>query len=149
MAIYRPPRSRWPLAVAFGVGGALVGLVTGLSLGSSDFDPQEAGREIKTVLVSAAGSLEVAGVEYEESVDDGEVIRETEYEGALGALNRSRARYDEVRSVLTSLFPSQVEPIDELYIKIEGLMQSREDAARVTAALEELQSVLKGEAPDE
>jgi hypothetical protein len=145
VAIYRPPKARWPLAVAFGVGGVLVGLITGLALGSSDPDPEEAGREIKAALVSAAGSLEVAAIEYEESVADGEVTRETEYEGALGALDSSRARYDDVRPVLVSLFPSQVEPIDDLYGEIEQLMRSRSDPTHVNAALQELESILKGE----
>jgi hypothetical protein len=146
VAIYRPPKARWPLAVAFGVGGATVGLVIGLALGSSDPDPEEAGREIKTELVSAAGSLEVAAIEYVESVSsDGEVTKEAEYEGALSALNSSRARYDDVRGILVSLFPSQVKPIDELYGKIEQLMRSRRAPTQVTAALQELQSVLKGE----
>jgi hypothetical protein len=145
VAIYRPPKARWPLAVAVGVGGVLVGLITGLALGSSDPDPEEAGREIKAALVSAAGSLEVAAIEYEESVADGEVTRETEYEGALGALDSSRARYDDVRPVLVSLFPSQVEPIDDLYGEIEQLMRSRSDPTHVNAALQELESILKGE----
>lgn len=149
MAIYRPPQARWPLAVAFGVGGVVVGLITGLALASPDPDPEEAGQEIKAALVSAAGSLEVTAIEYEESVSDGEVTREAEYEGALSALESSRARYDDVRPVLTSLFPSQVEPIDERYDEIERLMRSRSDPAQVKAALEELESVLKGEVADE
>lgn len=135
--------------MAVGIGSGMVGLVTGLALGSSDPDPMEAGREIKTVLVSAAGSLEVAAIEYEESVSDGEITKEAEYEGALSALDSSRARYDEVRPVLVSLFPSQIEPIDELYGEIEGSMRSKRDAAQVTAALGELQSFLKGEVPDQ
>jgi hypothetical protein len=137
------------LAVAVGVGGVLVGLITGLALGSSDPDPEEAGREIKAALVSAAGSLEVAAIEYEESVADGEVTRETEYEGALSALDSSRARYDDVRPVLVSLFPSQVEPIDDLYGEIEQLMRSRSDPTEVNAAIQELESILKGEVLDQ
>lgn len=149
MAIYRPPKARWPLAAAFGIGGLVVGMAVGLGLGGSDPDPQEAGREIETALVSAAGSLEVAGVEYEESVQDGEVVKQTEYEGALGALESSRTRFREVRSVLVSLFPSQVEPINDLYAEIEQLMRSRTDAEEVSAALQELESVLKGEVSEQ
>jgi hypothetical protein len=135
--------------LAFGVGGVVVGLITGLAFGSSDPDPREAGREIKAALVSAAGSLEVAAIEYEESVSDGEIVREAEYDGAVSALDSSRARYDEVRPVLAALFPSQVTPIDELYGEIEQLMRARSDPARVTAVLQQLESVLKGEGADE
>lgn len=149
VAIYRPPKARWPLAVAFGIGGVLIGLVVGLALGRTDPDPEEAGREIRAALVSAAGSLEVAAIEYEESVSDGEVTREAEYEGALGALNSSRARYDEVRPVLVSLFPSLVEPIDDLYGEIEQSMRSRRDPAQVSAELQRLESILKGEVADQ
>jgi hypothetical protein len=134
--------------MAVGVGGVVIGLITGLALGGSDPDPEEAGREIKAALVSAAGSLEVAAIEYEESVSDGEVTREAEYDGALSALDSSRARYDEVRPVLVSFFPSQVVPIDDLYDEIEQLMRSRIEPARVTAELQELESILKGEVPD-
>jgi hypothetical protein len=147
VAIYRPPRARWPLAAALGIGGLLLGLVIGLALGGSEIDPQEASREIKTRLVSAAGSLDVAEVEYEESVEDGEVVKQTEYEGALSALDSSRARYREVRSAIASLFPSQVEPIDALYAQIDALMRSQAEAAKVTTALQELEAMLKGEGP--
>ena len=147
MAIYRPPKARWPLAAAWGAGGLLSGLVIGLALGGSDPSPQEAGREIEAALVSAAGSLEVAGIEYEEAVSDGEVTTEAEYEGALSALDSSRARYDEVRPVLVGLFPSQVESVDDLYGEIEQLMRSRSDPAQVNVRLQELESVLKGEDP--
>ena len=149
VAIYRPPKARWPLAVAFGVGGVLIGLVVGLALGRSDPDPEEAGSEIRAALISAAGTLEVAAIEYEESVSGGEVTREAEYEGALSALDSSRSRYDEVRPVLVSLFPSQVEPIDDLYGEIEQLMRSRTDPARVNAELQELEAILKGEVADQ
>jgi hypothetical protein len=135
------------LALAFGFGGGVAGLITGLALASSDTTPQEAGQEIRTALVSAAGSLEVAAIEYDESVSDGEITKEAEYEGALGALDSSRSRYDDVRPILVSLFPSQVEPIDELYGKIERLMRSRSDPVQVGMLLKELESVLKGEAP--
>jgi hypothetical protein len=123
----------------------MIGLLTGLALGGSDPDAREAGREIEAALASAAGSLEVAGIEYEESVSDGEVTKEAEYEGALSALNSSRARYDEIRPVLLSLFPSQVERMDDLYGELEQLMRSRRDPTEVTEASQELESLLKGE----
>ncbi len=146
MAIYRPPKARWPLALTLGLAGLVVGLVTGLVVARSEPDPREAGEEIKATLVSAAGSLEVAAIEYEESVAGGAILKEAEYEGALSALDNSRTRYDEVRPVLASLFPTQVEPIDELYGEAEVLMRSRSEVAKVRSVLLELESVLKGEA---
>lgn len=146
MAIYRPPKARWPLALTTGVLGLVVGLITGWVVATTEPDPREAGREIKGALVAAAGSLEVASIEYEESVADGEVLKEAEYEGALSALDNSRARYDSVRPVLASLFPSQVEPVDALYGEAERLMRSRSDVAEVRSVLQELEAVLKGEA---
>jgi hypothetical protein len=131
--------------MVFGVGGVLSGLVIGLAVGGSDPTMQEAGREIEAALVSAGGSLEVAGIEYEEAVSDGEVTSEAEYDGALSALDSSRARYEEVRPVLVDLFPSQVESVDDLYGEIEQLMRSRSDPSQVKARLQELDSVLKGE----
>ncbi len=145
MAIYRPQKARWPLAVTSAIAGLVMGLVVGLVMARSEPGAEEAGREIKATLVSAAGSLEVAAIEYEESVADGEIMQEAEYEGALGALDNSRTRYDEVRPVLASLFPSQVEPIDELYGEAERLMRSRSAVPKVRAVLVKLESVLKGE----
>ena len=144
MAIYRPPKPRWPLAIAVGIAGLVTGLGAGMALGSSDPDPAAAASILKTNLVSAAGSLEVAAIEYTEAVSGGRVVSEAEYSGALDALRSSRSKYSAVRSALSSLFPRQVESIDSLYDEAEDLMSARADATEVATLLEDLQLVLKG-----
>lgn len=149
MAIYRPPKARWPLAVAMAVAGLALGLMIGLVVGDRDVDPVTAGETIRTELIAAASSLEVAAVEYRESVSGGEVTAPAEYDGALAALDSSRARYLTVRPALISLFPDQVAVLDDGYDDIRGLMEERTDAAAVTAGLERLEALLKGESePD-
>lgn len=144
MAIYRPPKPRWRLALASGLGGLVIGLIAGLIIGDEDLDPTAMAHEIRATLAGAAGSLEVAGIEYEESVADGEVVRDAEYDGALGAFESSRDRFEEVRAALVSLFPDQVEPIDELYEEISRAMRARADAAHVSAAIDTLIALLEG-----
>lgn len=144
MAIYRPPKPRWRLALVSALGGLLVGLLAGLILGSDEPDPTTAAHEIRSTLAAAAGSLEVAAIEYEESVADGAVVREPEYEGALGALESSRQRFSEVRAALVSLFPDQVEPIEDLYDAIERGMTAHVDAAEISADVDRLIALLEG-----
>jgi hypothetical protein len=145
VAIYRPPKARWPLATAVAIGGVLVGLGAGLAFGGGDPAPADATQAIEAELNSAAGSLEVAAVEYQESVAGGEVVKEAEYEGAQAALASSKSRYAEIRPALSAL-PVSLEPIDELYDQIESSMESRDDPETVIPALEELEALLQGEA---
>ena len=144
MAIYRPPKARWPLALGTGIAGLVLGLVVGFALGGDDFDPADAGRQLDAILIEAAGSLEVAGVEYEESVADGEVTNQAEFDGSLGAVARSRSRFEEARPALEALVPAHVEEIEGLYEGVESAMESRTDPAEVVSLLEELENTLAG-----
>ncbi|MDQ3955011.1 MAG: hypothetical protein M3285_05630 [Actinomycetota bacterium] len=143
MAIYRPPKPRWPLAIATGALGVLVGLGVGYLLGDKPPDPTDSVRAIRTSLISAAGSLEVAAVEYEESVVDGEVIRAREYEGALAAVRSSRSKLSDVRAALDELAPERIAAIDEGYDEVVALMEDGADATEVQGALDDLRSLLE------
>ena len=147
MAIYRPPKARWPLALGVGIAALVAGLLIGLALGSGDPDPAAAAQDVKAELVSAAGALEVASIEYEESVSGGEVTRQEEYEGALSAVESARERYGSVRPALASLVPSLAAEIDDGFDRCEELMAEPADPAEVAAALGELEGLLKGDVP--
>lgn len=144
MAIYRPPKARWPLATAAGVAGIVCGLIAGLAIGSKDPDPLVAAQEVRASLVSAAGSLEVALIEYDEAVGPDGVESETEYEGARDALASSEARYREVRAALDALAPATVDVLDELYERCTGLVEQRSPVAEVEECSDELTGALKG-----
>ena len=144
MAIYRPPKARWPLAVGAGVAGLLIGLLMGLLAGREEFDPAESGAVIKTRMISAAGSLDVAAVEYAESVAKGEVTSPAEFDGALAAVSSSRAKFSEVRPALETVFSRQIAAIEGLYDDAEGSMRSHERPQTVTSLLVRLQRLLKG-----
>lgn len=145
MAIYRPPKPRWPLAVATAVVGVLVGFLGGYLMGDKPPEPTDSISAIKTSLLSASGSLDVASVEYRESVVSGTVERPREYEGALGAVRSSREQFTEVRGALTSLGVERVDAIDDLYDEIEAAMEARADVDEVEEALSELRALLEAE----
>ena len=144
MAIYRPPKARWPLAVAAAVAGLLIGLLMGLLAGREEFDPAESGEVINATLSSAAGSLDVAAVEYAESVAKGEVTNQAEFDGALAAVSSSRAKFSEVRPALETVFSRQIAAIEGLYDEADGSMRSHERPQTVTSLLLRLQRLLKG-----
>jgi hypothetical protein len=145
MAIYRPPKARWPLATATGVAGILCGLLVGLALGSSDPDPVAAAQEVKASLLSAAGSVEVAVIEYEEAVGDGGIESQSEYDGAVDALESSRAAYAEVRPALAALAPGAAADLDELYDRCGALMEDQASPTEVETCAADLTAALKGD----
>ena len=144
MAIYRPPKPRWPLAVAMLIAGLSVGLALGFALGGDEFDAADAAAEIRTTLATAAGSLEVAAIEYAEAVEDGEVQAEAEYRGAIDAVESSRSRYAEVEAALETLAPDSAGEISDAYAQIENLMSGVADEGEVADAIGELEDLLSG-----
>jgi hypothetical protein len=128
------------------VAGLLCGVLIGLAIGSADPDPSEAATRIRSSLVAAAGSLEVAAIEYEEAVTDGRIEAQAEYDGALDALGSSNARYREVRGALEALVPDVAEDLDGLYERCRGLMEDTVDTPEVVACLEDLEAALQGDA---
>ncbi len=145
MAIYRPPKPRWPLAVGVGVVCILIGTGIGMAIGSRDPDPAEVAADLRAELVAAAGSLEVAEIEYSESVTDGDITKQAEYEGALSAIESSRARYEEAAPAIESLAPSTSDEIATLYDECTSAMRAQADAEDVNGCLTELADLLKGE----
>lgn len=145
MAIYRPPKPRWPAAVAAGVAGVVAGVIAGILVSRSDPDPLEAARVVQTELDRAASTLEVVGIEYDESVDAGEVVSDSEYRGAQDALESSRRRFDDVRPALDVLAPDRADSIDDAYVAVESSIEARADPARVTEEIDSLSALLRGD----
>lgn len=143
MAIYRPRSRRWPIVAAVGLIALAVGFGLGWGLKGDDRpDPVEALTLLRSTLTIAAGTLEVVDVEYQESVQDGEVVSPPEYEGARDALERSRQRYLEVRPALRELDPGPVMRADVLYSEIARLVDERAPAEEITQATGELADLL-------
>lgn len=145
MAIYKPPKARWPLAVFAGVLGLLIGVGLGFALGQEDPDAAEGVRLVKQELAAAAAGLEVAGIEYAEAVDDGEVLSEPEYQGSLDAIGNSRTRFESVEDALAALAPDLAEQIADGFDDAESAMEDRAPTEDVQALLDELSGLLKGE----
>ena len=143
MAIYKPPKARWPLAVFAGVIGLLIGLAVGFVLGREDPDPAEGARIVQRELTGAAAALDVVGIEYAESVENGEVTNETEYQGALDALASSRDRFESVSAALAVLAPERVDALASAYDDVAAAMEDRADGDEVDGLLDELAEMLK------
>jgi hypothetical protein len=145
VAIYRPRRRPWKLAVASVLLGAVAGLILGWAIwGRTEPDPVDAAMEIRGSLASAAGTLEVVEVEYSESVEDGDVVSTPEYEGARDALARSRSRYREVAAAVNVLAPESARRIDELYAELERSVGGPSPEEDVSELVTELRSALDG-----
>jgi hypothetical protein len=119
----------------------LIGFGIGLGIGGREPAPAD----LRSDLVAAAGSLEVAEIEYTESVSDGEITRQAEYDGALGAIESSESRYQQVQPAIESLVPSRAEEIGVLYDECSSAMADRADPVEVTECLTDLRDLLKGE----
>jgi hypothetical protein len=145
VAIYRPPKPRWPLAVGVGLVCTLIGFGIGLAVGGRDPSPVALAEDLHSDLVAAAGSLEVAEIEYSESVSNGAVTRQAEYDGALAAIESSESRYQEVEPALQSLDPSRADEISGLYDECSSAMQETAEPTDVTECLKVLRDLLKGE----
>ena len=144
MAIYRPNRSRWPLAVAVGLIALVVGVIATLAFTGGDEESSGA-EEIQSSLFAAAGSVEVAGIEYEEAVgDSGAVASNSELSGARDALQSGRSQYQAVRADLAALAPERTEKLDAAFDAAEELMEQEAPATEVVDALEALEELLKG-----
>lgn len=144
MAIYRPPKPRWRAAAVGVIAGLLLGVAVGFALGKpNEPNLDEAVGSIRASLARGAGSLEVAAIEYEEAVEDGEVVAEAEYEGAIAAAESAEATFASVRSALEQLAPDKVEAIGDRFEELLEAMAEKQDAGLVSRLATELEDLLK------
>jgi hypothetical protein len=106
-------------------------------------DARDLVEEMRASLAGAGGVLEVVEVEYEESVEDGEVVAEPEYRGARAALDRSRERYDEGAETLAAFSPAAAREIEESYERIDDLMADVESPEAIAAEIRSLTELLE------
>ena len=133
------------MAVFAGVLGLLLGIALGFVLGQEDPDATEGVRLVQQELAAAAAGLEVAGIEYTEAVDDGEVLSDAEYQGSLDALDSSRSRYEEVSEALETLAPERAAAIAAGYNDVQAAMEGTSPAEDVASLLDELAALLQGD----
>jgi hypothetical protein len=126
-----------------GLAGLLVGLLTGYALRSAP-DPATAIEETRTALLGAAATLEIVGVEYAESVEDGRIVARPEYDAALSALSSSRERYAEAAEVVAVVSPVSARAIEDGYGRLERMIRGLADEDDLRAAAESLGDTLAG-----
>lgn len=144
MAIYRPPKPRWR-AVAMGLAlGLLVGGSFGFAIGKpNEPNLDEAVGAIRAALARAAGSIEIAAIEYEEALEDGAVVARSEYEGALAAVASAQHSYRDVRDALLQLVPAKVTTIDAAFDRLVEAMRHKADPEEIARMVSELDTLLK------
>ena len=141
MAIYRPRRSRWPLLVGLTTVSFVVGALAGaFVVGSQPVNLTSAAASVRDGLAGSAGLLEVAQIEYAEALSPGG--GETEYQGALANLDRSRARYDAVSAALAELNPERAQRIATGFGALRSMMEQRTEASLVADAVANLREEL-------
>lgn len=145
MSIYRPPKRHWPYTLAYSVGALVVGLLLGMAMfGGEQTSQSDVVSDVKLALSGARANLDVAKVEYRESVQAGRVVRAPEYRGALAALSRSRSRINEVREVL-DLIPYQSSAnFNTKYDEIGKSMRLKADPSNVDRQIDELSRAIRG-----
>ena len=143
MAIYRPSRARWPIALAAAVVGVAIGLVAGLSLADTGPHPGAVVSDVRANVRAATALLDVVKVEYQEAVSGGEVTTVQEYGGARDALGRSRARFDRAARVLEPLDHEAAERIGDAYQRLAQMMGETAPAQDVLDQIDRLASLLE------
>jgi hypothetical protein len=132
--------------VAAGVAGVLAGLVIGLAIGGGDdeTDPLKGVRDARGSLQQAAGVLDIVTVEYAEGIDDGRVVSDPEYAGALRALDRSLELFSEGRPVLEYVNRAEAARIDHAFAELASAARDRADERDVVAQARALARALDG-----
>ena len=123
-----------------------MGLGIGYVIGDDEPDPAALVAQVRADMRGAAALLDVAAVEYEESVSGGSVVSEQEYEGARSAVTRSRRRYEAAGRVLDALGHQAGGSIEEGFAELERLMDPPASPARVGREIERLVALLEGSA---
>jgi hypothetical protein len=145
MAIYRPRRSPWPLALGMAALALLLGFGIGyLVFGTRPPDLDEAADVVALRLAEARGLLEVAGIEYREGAPDGTIASEPEYAASGQALERATQAVDAVAGPLETLAPERAAALDEGFASIASLIEDVAPPDEVDAAIE-AQLVLLGD----
>jgi hypothetical protein len=143
VAIYRPSRPRWPGLVL----AALIGLVVGAGAAlafSARRGPDTAAvvAAARAALLEARGTLEVAAIEYRESVRGTQIVRRSEYRGARAALERSRRSYLRARPALRALAAPTASKIDRTYDRLDRMMRATAPPQQVTITIARLGAAL-------
>jgi hypothetical protein len=123
MAIYRPRRSPWPLALAMAVVALLIGFGIGFAVfGTRPPDLDAATEVIEGQLADARGLLEIVSIEYREGAPDGSIASQSEYAAAGQAADRARAAYDEVAGAVRTLAPERATAIEDGFDELDALI---------------------------
>ena len=144
MAIYRPRRSPWPLAIGIGLLMLLIGFGIGYAaFGTRPPDLDAAAAEVQARLSESRGLLEVAAIEYREGAPDGTIVSEAEYGAAEQAVARADAAFAVVAGPMATLAPERVTAISDGFASLNRLIDDLATPDEVDAAVEALTDLLQ------
>jgi hypothetical protein len=136
MAIYRPRRSPWPLALGLAALALLIGFGIGyVVFGTRPPDLDAATDVVALRLAEARGLLEVTGIEYREGAPAGTIASEPEYAASEQALERARQAVEAVAGPLETLAPERAAALDEGFASIAALIDDIAPPDEVDAAI--------------
>ena len=145
MAIYRPRRSPWPLAIALAIGALLVGFLAGyVVFGTRPPDLGEAAAAVQAELARARGLLEVAAIEYREGAPDGAIVSEPEYAAAESAVASASAAVASVLTPIRALAPERAAALEDGFAMLAEQIDELAPPDEIEATTEALIELLEG-----
>ncbi|MCI0563718.1 MAG: hypothetical protein MN733_35030 [Nitrososphaera sp.] len=87
--------------------------------------------------------LQLVNIEYIDSVRDGQVIDQEEYDEAIAFVTRAQEKFDTIQMGLIELGAEETQEVEEDLIKIATMVQNKDDPQNVSDAVQHAQSELQ------
>ncbi len=120
-------------------------LIIGLAIITSAYyatkpDPAEV---VATESEKILGALELLGIEYEEAVENGKTVKETEYEGAKKIMNRITELFTQMKPYATQLNPKLTEDIEKDLNRLKSMINEKSSPKDVNQLIEQTSKNIK------
>jgi hypothetical protein len=145
MAIYRPRRSPWPLAIALGIAALLLGFFAGyVVFGTRPPDLDAAATAVQAELSRARGLLEVAAIEYRQGAPDGAIVSEPEYAAAQSAVANASEAVDSVMAPIRAVAAERAAALEDGFATLTEQIERLAPPDEVGATTDALIALLEG-----
>jgi hypothetical protein len=141
MSLYREPGRRrlWPAVVAAVV--LVLAFVLGFALGRAGAEPslEDALEPTRDQTAEVLAALEQLTIEYPQGAE-----APSEYEGASATVQRMQEAFADARDDLLVLDPERAREAQTTLNEVAGIVQRRESAAELEAAVQEAEGAVRG-----